>query len=136
MFTLNERLAADTFDVMNLQLSKLLLMNDARYPWFILVPRIENVSEIHQLGKQQRLQLMQESCALSEYIEQQFSIDKMNVAALGNIVPQLHMHHIGRRQTDPAWPGPVWGHSASVAYDKAVAQQIMQKAREDLANLQ
>jgi len=129
MFSLHERLAADTFEIMDLPLSQLLLLNDQRYPWMILVPRIEGVTEIHHLDNQQRLQLMQESCELAEYIEQHFNIDKMNVAVLGNIVPQLHMHHIGRRQDDPAWPGPVWGHSSARPYSAGQADALIEQTR-------
>lgn len=96
-------------------------MNDSRYPWIILVPRIPNVTEIHQLGDENRQQLMNESCLVAEFILSQFDSTKMNVAVLGNIVPQLHIHHIGRNENDPAWPGPVWGHSSAIPYSEAEA---------------
>ena len=72
---------------------------------------------------------MKESCMVAEFMENNFAIDKMNVGVLGNIVPQLHMHHIGRSQNDPAWPGPVWGHSEAVPYDKEQAQIMVDKFR-------
>ena len=124
-FRLNSRLQADTLSVGDQPLSRMLLMNDARYPWAILVPRITGATEIHHLSERDRQQLMIESCELSEFITQNFPVTKMNVAVLGNIVPQLHMHHIGRNETDPAWPGPVWGHSPAVSYEKQEAEKLI-----------
>jgi diadenosine tetraphosphate (Ap4A) HIT family hydrolase len=106
-FTLHNKLEADTFLIGDLPLSRMLLMNDSRYPWVILVPRIDNMTEIHQLNESDRQQLMKESCQVAEFILENFPVSKMNVGVLGNIVPQLHMHHIGRSENDPAWPGPV-----------------------------
>jgi len=118
-FELDERLFADTIPVGDLPLSRLLLMNDARYPWVILVPRVVGKTEIHHLAEVDRQQLMSESCLVAEFILDNFAVSKMNVGALGNIVSQLHLHHVGRQQNDPAWPGPVWGHSAAQAYTTA-----------------
>jgi len=101
-FNLHPRLQADAFLIGDLPLSRILLMNDSRYPWIILVPRINEVTEVHHLNEPDRQQLLTESCQVAEFIENNFSVDKMNVGVLGNIVPQLHMHHIGRRKTDPA----------------------------------
>lgn len=84
-------------------------MRDANYPWFILVPQRERISEIFQLAPFDQQQLMRESCYLSNSLARAFSAHKMNVAALGNSVPQLHIHHIVRYRHDPAWPAPVWG---------------------------
>ena len=117
-FILDDRLQGDTFFVGDLPLSKVLLMNDARYPWVILVPRQPDITELHQLNHAQQQQLMSESCQLAAMMETLFSARKMNVGALGNIVSQLHLHHIARQENDPAWPGPVWGHSPAVAYDR------------------
>ena len=124
-FELHPRLEADTFLIGDLPLSRMLLMNDSRYPWVILVPRVGDVTEIHQLDADNRQQLMEESCLVAEFIDNNFSIDKMNVGVLGNIVPQLHMHHIGRSKDDPAWPGPVWGHSAAVPYAEEQADKTI-----------
>ncbi|NNJ90592.1 MAG: HIT domain-containing protein [Gammaproteobacteria bacterium] len=132
MFNLHPRLEADTFPIGDLPLSRLLLMNDSRYPWIILVPRIDSVNEMHHLNDADRQQLMKESCLVAEFIENNFSIDKMNVGVLGNIVAQLHMHHIGRSINDPAWPGPVWGHSAAVPYVEEQAQALIDKCRKTL----
>lgn len=109
MFALHPQLAADTFSVGDFPLSRLLLMNDSSYPWFILVPRRAGVREIHELDHADRHRLLDESMQLSATLERIFHADKLNIAALGNMVPQLHIHHIVRYHTDPAWPKPVWG---------------------------
>jgi len=124
-FELNSRLKEDTFFVGNLPLSQMLLMNDSRYPWVILVPRLDDITEIHQLSNEDQQQLLYESSAVSELILDKFPATKMNVAVLGNIVPQLHLHHIGRKAKDPAWPGPVWGHSPAVPYEQADADKVI-----------
>ena len=92
------------------------MMNDSHYPWFILVPEIADVSELYQLNKAQRNLLMEESCYLAEHLAVLFNADKMNVANIGNMVSQLHIHHIVRYQTDSAWPAPVWGKFPAVPY--------------------
>ncbi len=112
-FKLHPRLAADCQVVGDFPLCRLLLMNDAQYPWFILVPRRESVREIYELDETDQQQLLRESSRLSRALMRAFKGDKLNVAALGNVVPQLHVHHIVRCRNDPAWPAPVWGrHSA------------------------
>jgi len=116
-FSLHPTLAADTNAIADLPLCKLLLSNDASYPWTILVPRRANISEIFQL--------LAESSAISECLQSVFQPDKLNIAALGNIVPQLHLHHIARFQKDKAWPAPVWGHSAPAPYDPINRQNTM-----------
>jgi diadenosine tetraphosphate (Ap4A) HIT family hydrolase len=117
-FELHPRLASDCILVGRLPLSLLLLFNDARYPWFILVPRRPQVGEIFQLCETDQRQLWQESARLARKLMHSFHADKINIGALGNLVPQLHVHHIARFTTDPAWPGPVWGHSAAQRYEK------------------
>ena len=117
-FELHSRLAADCIRVGRLPLSLLLLLNDARYPWFILVPQRSGIGEIFQLPESDQCQLWRESANLSRNLMQSFHADKINIGALGNLVPQLHVHHIARFTSDPAWPGPVWGHSAPVPYEK------------------
>lgn len=118
MFKLHSRLAEDCFQLGDFSLSRLLLMNDTNYPWFILVPRIPEISEIYHLSQTDQVQLSVESSALSETIMRLFNGDKMNIAALGNVVPQLHIHHVVRFKTDKAWPDPVWGKFAPVFYDQ------------------
>lgn len=117
-FQLNARLAADCIKIGRLPLSLLLLLNDARYPWFVLVPQRTGISEIFELSVADQQQLCRESVQLSQHMKQAFHADKMNTGALGNLVSQLHIHHIARFSSDPAWPGPVWGHSEPEAYDK------------------
>ena len=115
-FTLHPQLAQDTHFVMDLPLCRILLMNEARYPWLILVPRRNGIREIHELLPAERLQLWEESDQVSRALTTLFQPDKLNIAALGNIVPQLHIHHIARFQTDAAWPAPVWGKFAPEPY--------------------
>ncbi|MGH8283638.1 MAG: HIT domain-containing protein [Gammaproteobacteria bacterium] len=109
MFELHPQLEKDTLPLGRFQLCRLLLMNDSQYPWFILVPERENIHEIHELIDTDRLQLWDESVQLSRALTACFKPDKLNIAALGNQVPQLHVHHIVRYRHDPAWPAPVWG---------------------------
>jgi diadenosine tetraphosphate (Ap4A) HIT family hydrolase len=99
-------------------------MNDSNYPWFILVPARDGIREIYQLEAGDRGQLLDESCALSEFIMDYYKGEKLNVAALGNQVPQLHLHHIVRYASDPAWPGPIWGKHAARAYSTAAIDEI------------
>lgn len=109
MFSLDARLQQDTLVLGDFPLCRLLLMNDANYPWFILVPRREAVSELFQLDATDQQQLWLETTRLAETLKDAFVADKMNVATLGNVVSQLHVHVIVRRREDPAWPAPVWG---------------------------
>jgi diadenosine tetraphosphate (Ap4A) HIT family hydrolase len=115
-FALDPRLAADTVPLGESSECLLLLMNERRYPWLILVPKRAGVREIYQLTAAERTALLEQSCVLSDALARGFSADKINVAALGNVVPQLHLHHVARFLADPAWPGPVWGHSPREAY--------------------
>ena len=116
MFQLNQQLAADTVKIGSFALSEVLLMNDCQYPWVILVPRHNDMTEVHQLSKEDQRLLMQESVFVAGKMQVHFQADKMNVAALGNVVSQLHIHHIARYQTDACWPKPVWGMNKAVAY--------------------
>ena len=118
-FALHPRLAGDTVAVADLPLCRLLLMNDAQYPWFILVPRRDGAREIYQLADADQQQLLRESAALSRAAMDAFGGEKLNVAALGNVVPQLHVHHVVRHAGDPAWPRPVWGVHPPRAYADA-----------------
>lgn len=115
-FSLHERLQADTYLLGKFQLCSALLMNDACYPWLILVPRRPDVSGLHQLDDDDLAAFWQESRSTSLWLDGLYRPERINVAALGNVVPQLHIHHIARFSNDPAWPGPVWGHSAAVHY--------------------
>lgn len=123
-FELHQRLAEDCVFIKNLQLCKLLLMNDSNFPWCILVPMRPGISEIHQLEAAEQYELVRESSHLSEVMLEVFQGEKMNVAALGNVVPQLHVHHIVRHSDDSAWPKPVWGHGPAKPYTDEQAQKI------------
>jgi diadenosine tetraphosphate (Ap4A) HIT family hydrolase len=107
-FTLHPRLAADTIALGDWPLCRLLLMNDGRFPWLILVPARPDLREIHDLPSAERAILIEEIARASALMQQGFKADKMNVAALGNQVPQLHVHVIARFASDPAWPNPIW----------------------------
>jgi diadenosine tetraphosphate (Ap4A) HIT family hydrolase len=115
-FHLHARLAADTVLVADWPLCRVLLMNDASYPWLILVPRRAGLREIHEVVAGDLAQLTGEICKASRALQAGFEADKINVGALGNMVPQLHIHVIARYKTDPAWPGPVWGAKPAVPY--------------------
>lgn len=116
MFQLDERLANDTVSIGSFALCEVLLMNDANYPWLILVPKRSSLTELYQLSEEDQQIFMQESVFVTAKMQMHFQADKMNVAALGNIVSQLHIHHIARYKTDSAWPGPVWGVNPAEAY--------------------
>ncbi|MBI5888460.1 MAG: HIT family protein [Deltaproteobacteria bacterium] len=116
MFVLSSRLKEDGAEVIGLGLCVVLLMKDRSFPWLVLVPRRDGVREMHELAKADRAVLMEEICAASSVIGTLFKPDKINIGALGNLVPQLHVHVIGRFKTDRAWPGPVWGTGAMQPY--------------------
>ncbi|MDO7667118.1 MAG: HIT domain-containing protein, partial [Pseudomonadota bacterium] len=107
LFTLDPRLQQDTLEIAEFSLCKVLLMNDARYPWVILVPKITGLTEIFQLDDAGQQQLMVESNFVAKKLKQVIQADKMNVAALGNVVSQLHIHHVARFTQDDSWPAPV-----------------------------
>ena len=124
-FQLHPQLANDCHYLGDFPLTALLLSKDANYPWYILVPRQTNISEAFQLSEDDQQQLNKESLLLSKTLDKLYSADKMNIAALGNMVPQLHLHHIVRYKTDIAWPNPVWGYSEAQAYNEpALAERI------------
>ncbi len=127
-FTLDPRLAADTVPVGDLPLCSVLLMDDARFPWLILVPRQPGVSEITDLSTEETEGLMQEMRLAIGVMQALAKPDKVNVAALGNVVTQLHVHVVGRYRSDPAWPGPVWGHGARAPYPAHARAQLVERA--------
>ena len=118
-FVLDPRLKADTAPVCDLALCRVLLMNDSRYPWLILVPQRDSIAEIHELAPGEATLLMREIMQATRAMRRFAGVEKVNVGALGNIVRQLHIHIVGRRAGDFAWPGPVWGAGAPSAYDPA-----------------
>ncbi len=131
-FFLDKQLSSDCFELAELPLCKLLLMNDSQYPWFILVPKVVNASEIYQLDWSQQQQLLNESSMVGELLMETFSGDKLNIAALGNMVPQLHIHHVVRFKNDPAWPKPVWGACNPIAYSDKELTDIKEKVQSQL----
>jgi len=118
-FTLHPRLEADTAFVADWGLSRVLLMNDARYPWLILVPRVADAVEIFDLFHTDRAILMEEIARASTILKSVSGAQKINIGALGNLVPQLHVHVVARSAGDAAWPGPVWGQGTAAPYDDA-----------------
>jgi diadenosine tetraphosphate (Ap4A) HIT family hydrolase len=131
-FTLDPRLAADTRPVASLPLCELLLMNDARYPWLILVPRRRGAVEITDLDDGEQAALWQEVNRATAALRAVAPCDKLNLGALGNIVRQLHVHLIARREGDAAWPGPVWGHGRAAAYEAARMEALATALRQAL----
>ena len=126
---LHPQLAADTVPIGDLTLSRVLLANDANYPWLILVPRRASLVELIDLaGDDQRL-LLAEIDAVARALKSITACDKLNIAALGNQVPQLHVHVIARRHDDKAWPRPVWGVAPPAAYDPAVRARLIDAVR-------
>lgn len=125
MFSLHPQLVQDCLQLGQFPLCRLLLTKDANYPWFILVPEREGISEIYQLTEDDQQQLWRESATFSRLIMSTFKGDKLNIGALGNVVPQLHIHHIVRYRTDVAWPGPVWGKVPAKPYTTAALQTLI-----------
>jgi diadenosine tetraphosphate (Ap4A) HIT family hydrolase len=115
-FALDARLAADTGFLADWPLCRVLLMNDSRFPWIILVPRLGGVREIFELDEASAATLMSEVTRAARALKTIAPADKMNIGALGNIVPQLHIHIVARRKHDAAWPRPVWGAGVPVPY--------------------
>lgn len=116
MFKLHPQLEKDCISLGQFELCTLLLMNDSSYPWFILVPEREGLSELYDLSDEDQALYVKESNYLSQILKHYFHADKINIAALGNMVPQLHIHHIARYKEDRAWPLPVWGQFEAVKY--------------------
>lgn len=122
-FELHTRLKANCAVIGDLPLCRLLLMDDANYPWCILVPRRNGIREIYELSEPDQQQLLRESSTLARVMMEVFAAEKMNIAALGNVVPQLHVHHIARYARDAAWPKPVWDVVPKVAYTQEALEE-------------
>jgi len=135
MFELHPLLEEDTLTIGDFPLCRLLLMNDAGYPWFILVPRREGIREIFELDYADQVQLLQESSHLAKMLSRLFEADKLNIAALGNMVPQLHIHHIVRYRSDQSWPHPVWGRFPAKPYTQRALQETCANLVENLPDL-
>jgi diadenosine tetraphosphate (Ap4A) HIT family hydrolase len=127
-FVLDARLAGDTIPVGDLALSSVLLLDDARFPWLVLVPRRPGASELTDLAEEDAAALMREVRLAVGVMERLSKPDKVNVGALGNVVAQLHVHVVGRFRSDPAWPGPVWGHGSRQPYPPHAAAALVERA--------
>ena len=128
-WTLHPQLESDTGPVGDLPLSRLLLANDANYPWLLLVPRCAGASEIIDLADAEQIALAAEIARVCRALKAVAPCDKLNVAALGNMVPQLHVHIIARRRGDPAWPKPIWGIVPPREYDPALQERLIAALR-------
>ncbi|MBN2529961.1 MAG: HIT family protein [Deltaproteobacteria bacterium] len=126
-FILDERLQADCIPLMKIHNTQLLLMNNSLVPWFLLVPETNEI-ELHHLTPDVFQTLMHLQRKLAMFIEDQFAVDKINTAAIGNVVSQLHVHVIGRRKDDHCWPGVIWGESKNVPYSQEQISQMKQQA--------
>lgn len=139
-FTLDARLATDTGMLGDAPLCRVLLMRNRLFPWLVLVPRVVGAVEIHRLDLADQTALLRETMAAARLLDRLFSPDKINIGALGNIVPQLHVHIIARHRDDAAWPGPVWGCGKSVPYDgeewTATVQRLWAELQQELSSVQ
>ena len=127
MFSLHPQLDSDTITIGDLALSRVLLMNVVELPWIILVPRKDDISEWHNLATEDQLQLHQESMGVSSMLMSMFAGEKLNTGALGNVVSQLHVHHIVRYHHDSVWPKPVWGNIQIIEYPSAQKDEMLAK---------
>ncbi len=132
-FVLDPQLARDTLVVGDLPLARVLLMNDANYPWLILVPRHGGATEIMDLDEDQRTQLMGEIALTAQVLKDATACHKINVAAIGNVVAQLHVHVVARRRDDAAWPRPVWGLAPARPYEPAERERLIAAIRREVA---
>jgi len=129
-FQVDERIANSSFKIYDSTLSEVRLKNNSDYPWIILIPRVENITEIFQLSENQQLELMNEISHLSACMKKFFNPDKINVGALGNIISQLHVHIIARFKHDLSWPQSVWRENVEdVAYEDAAREKLVQQLR-------
>lgn len=128
-FLLNDRLEADTFHVADWPLCRVLLMNDCRFPWLILVPRRNGLRDFDEVAADDKADFLGEIDRASRVLRAIAAPEKLNVAALGNMVPQLHVHVVARFASDAAWPGPIWGVGEAQAYDPAEAESLIARLR-------
>ena len=132
-WTLDPQIERDAAPIGDMPLCRVLLMSDANYPWLLLVPRRHHLTEIADLDEIEQAQLMSEIATASRALKAVTSCDKINVAALGNVVPQLHVHVIARSRGDAAWPKPVWGAAPARAYEEAARNKLLTALRQRLA---
>ena len=131
-FALDERLAADALIVGDMTLTRVLLVNDARWPWLILAPRRDGVVELTDLDAADRTQLIEEVASAAGFLKAHTGAHKINIGTLGNVVRQFHLHVVARTVGDPGWPGPVWGFGAAVPRDKVETRTLVEAARAGL----
>ena len=131
-WSLHPQLAQDTVPVGDLRLARVLLTKDANYPWLILVPRLPGLVELIDLKENAQVQLLGEIAATARALKSVTQCDKLNIAALGNQVPQLHVHIIARRHSDAAWPKPVWGVRPPLSYEQAKLRAFLESLRQSL----
>lgn len=131
-FELDPRLARDTGLVGDLPLCRVLLMKESRWPWLILVPRKVGLVELTDLDAAERAQALEEAVRAADWLKAHAKADKINLGALGNIVRQLHIHVVARREGDPGWPGPVWGLGTAVPYGDGALAAMLAAARAGL----
>ena len=134
-FSLHPRLAADSLHVGDLALCRVVLMNDARFPWLILVPRRPDMRDMCDLAAEDRATLGEEIDAASHVLKRLIHPHKLNVAAIGNVVPQLHIHLVARFEDDAAWPAPVWGHGVREPYDDDESSGFIGLLQRELGHL-
>ncbi len=133
-FTLHPQIDKDSDFILDLPLSQVRLINNARFPWVLLIPRQDDIKETIDLSEEDQQQLMREIAQVSKAMQSPYSPDKLNVAALGNMVPQLHVHVIARFETDDAWPGPIWG-TGGDPYANLVHSDTIEKIKQAIENV-
>lgn len=134
MFSLHPTLQADTAEIGQFPVCTALLMNNAHLPWIILVPKRAGIREMHELSQKDQQAVFQESLLVGKTLLEDFNGDKLNTAAIGNMVPQLHLHHIVRFKHDPVWPQPVWGNLPNKKYTQIKLGQMLKRLRRLLEN--
>jgi diadenosine tetraphosphate (Ap4A) HIT family hydrolase len=135
MFILDKKLQQDSFFIADLELCKVLLMNDANYPWLILVPRQNNLKEIIDLSFDDQIILLKEINFVAEIFKKEFEFDKLNIANLGNVVSQLHIHVIARKKNDATFPRPVWGNAQALEYHGNHLTKTLEKIQKYFNNV-
>jgi len=135
MFILDKKLQQDSFFIADLELCKVLLMNDANYPWLILVPRQNNLKEIIDLSFDDQIILLKEINFVAEIFKKEFEFDKLNIANLGNVVSQLHIHVIARKKNDATFPRPVWGNAQALEYHGNHLTKTLEKIQKYFKNV-
>jgi len=135
IFKLHPQLAKDCEVVGELEVNLVLLLNNSQLPWFILVPKIANATELYELDKEIQQKITEESRVFSEAIMAFYKGDKLNLATIGNVVPQLHIHHIVRYKNDPCWPDVVWGNLPPLSYEKSAKEQRILQIKKILARI-